>query len=59
MTSSLSLIPENYARVCRRASADADDAEVLYARIQMAADTVCGMTDSYAKDLYTELTGFL
>lgn len=55
----LSLIPENYARVCRRASADADDAEVLYARIQMAADTVCGMTDSYAKDLYTELTGFL
>ena len=55
----LSLIPENYARVCRRASADADDAEVLSARIQMAADTVCGMTDSYAKDLYTELTGFL
>ena len=53
----LSLIPENYGQVCRRMSEGQDISGRIYARILMATDTVSGMTDSYAKDLYCELTG--
>ena len=53
----LSLIPENYGQVCRQMSADSGLPEKLYAKLLMATDTVSGMTDSYAKDLYSELTG--
>ena len=53
----LSLIPENYAHVCRRMSDGEDLRGRLYARLLMATDTVSGMTDSFAKDLYSELTG--
>ncbi len=55
----LSLIPGNYAQVCRRMSDGQDAAGRLYARILMATDTVSGMTDSFAKDLYSELTGLM
>ena len=55
----LSLIPVNYKLVCRKTSDGAPEADRLYARLQMAADTVSGMTDSYARDLYSELTGLL
>ncbi|MDO4619166.1 MAG: deoxyguanosinetriphosphate triphosphohydrolase [Lachnospiraceae bacterium] len=53
----LSLIPVNYGLVCRKASDGRELSDVLYARLQMALDTVSGMTDSYARDLYTELVG--
>ncbi len=53
----LSLIPDNYAQVCRRASEGAKERDVIYSRLLMATDTISGMTDSYAKDLYSELTG--
>ena len=53
----LSLIPENYGQVCRRMSEDAALPDRLYAKLLMATDTISGMTDSYAKDLYSELTG--
>ena len=53
----LSLIPDNYGQVCRRMSDGASEQDKIYARILMATDTISGMTDSYAKDLYSELTG--
>ena len=53
----LSLIPVNYGLVCRKASDGAPESVQVYARLQMALDTVSGMTDSYARDLYSELTG--
>ena len=53
----LSLIPESYKQICRKSSDGKCASERLYARMQMGMDTVSGMTDSYAKDLYSELTG--
>ncbi len=52
----LSLIPENYRQVYHREVRGRR--ERVYERILLATDTVSGMTDSYARDLYTELTGF-
>ena len=56
----LSLISENYKQVfLRESGAAAKDSpdEHVYERILLATDTVSGMTDSYARDLYSELTG--
>lgn len=55
----LSLIPGNYRMVCRKASEGGSDADKICARLRMAVDTVSGMTDSYARDLYSELTGLI
>ena len=30
----------------------------IYNKIQLATDFVCGMTDSYALDLYQKLSGY-
>ena len=53
----LSLIPENYRQVYHRTTEGKDSAGCVYHRILLATDTVSGMTDSYARDLYAELTG--
>ena len=55
----LSLISENYRQVYREASDGKSEAEKNYLRLLLATDTISGMTDSYAKDLYSELTGIL
>lgn len=55
----LSLISENYRQVYREASDGKSEAEKTYLRLLLATDTISGMTDSYAKDLYSELTGIL
>ena len=55
----LSLISENYRQVYREAADGRDEAEKNYLRLLLATDTISGMTDSYAKDLYSELTGKL
>ena len=33
--------------------------EKLYLRLMLVTDYVCGMTDSFAKDLYQELNGIV
>lgn len=51
------LISDNYKNVYLINSAGKSDAERLYLRLLLVTDYVCGMTDSYAKDLYQELNG--
>ena len=34
-----------------------DESEKLYSKFMMVIDFICGMTDSYAKNLYQELYG--
>ena len=34
-----------------------DEAEKLYLRLLLVTDYICGMTDSYARDMYQELNG--
>ncbi|MDO4804078.1 MAG: deoxyguanosinetriphosphate triphosphohydrolase [Lachnospiraceae bacterium] len=53
----LSLISENYRQVYEWSTAGKSDWEKVYNRLLLATDTVSGMTDSYARDLYTDLNG--
>ena len=54
----LSLIPENYRQVYLRSAEHASHTDQMYLRVLMATDSVSGMTDSYARNLYMELKGF-
>lgn len=45
---------DNYYEECRSSQSDN---QKLYYRLLLATDFVCGMTDSYAKQLYKELNG--
>ncbi|EAE5064281.1 hypothetical protein E1V60_07900, partial [Listeria monocytogenes] len=38
-------------------SRDKSKNEKLYLRLLLVTDFICGMTDTYAKDLYQELNG--
>ncbi len=51
------LLPDNYKAVYRYFAEGKTEAERLYLRLLLVTDTVCGMTDSYAKRLYQELKG--
>ncbi|WP_295076207.1 deoxyguanosinetriphosphate triphosphohydrolase [Ruminococcus sp.] len=51
------LVSENYIRAYRISSEGRSDAEKLYLRLMLVTDFICGMTDGYAKKLYTELNG--
>lgn len=53
----VSLISEDYKRIYYAYSEGKDDAQKLYLRLMLVTDYICGMTDSFAKDLYQELTG--
>ena len=53
----LSLIPENYRQVYHRQTRQLGTEEKTFHRILLATDTISGMTDSYARDLYAEVTG--
>jgi dGTPase len=53
----LSLIPGNYKQVFLRNTAGMTDEQKVYHRILLATDTISGMTDSHARDLYAELNG--
>ena len=53
----LSLISENYLQVYEWSVSDKSDWQKVYNRILLATDTISGMTDSYARDLYTDLNG--
>ena len=48
---------ENYKQVYRWSVRGLSDREKLYYKLLLATDTISGMTDSYARDLYTDLNG--
>jgi len=54
----ISLISENYKAVYRREAKARSEKDKLYLKLLLVTDSVSGMTDSYARDLYRELTGF-
>lgn len=56
-TKMMQLVSDNYKAVYHHFSEGKDEAEKLYLRLLMVTDTVCGMTDSYAKRLYQDLMG--
>ena len=53
----MSLISENYIRAYKISSKGKSEEEKLYLRLMLVTDYICGMTDGYAKKLYTELSG--
>lgn len=62
----MALVSDNYIAIYRHFSKEVDNSEEsgrkkeakkLYLRLLLVTDTVCGMTDSYAKRLYQELKG--
>lgn len=55
----VALISENYKQAYHAFADGKSEAERLYLRLLLVTDYVCGMTDSYAKSLYQELSGIL
>lgn len=53
------LISENYKIIYEKYSEGKSEGEKLYLRLLLVTDTICGMTDSYAKRLYQELNGLV
>ena len=53
----VALISDDYRRIYEIFSKDKSPEEKLYLRLLLATDYICGMTDSFAKDLYQELNG--
>ncbi len=52
----ISIISDNYMQIYRTYSKDSDEKTKLYLRLLLVSDYICGMTDSYAKRLYQELS---
>ena len=55
----ISLISEDYKNIYHHFSNGCSEEEKLYLRLLLVTDYVCGMTDSYAKNLYQELKGIV
>lgn len=55
----MNLISQNYKHTYEYYSKDKDDKEKLYLRLLLVTDYICGMTDTYAKTLYQELSGII
>lgn len=53
----MSIISDNYIQNYKFYSKNKDEGEKLYLRLLLVTDSICGMTDSYAKTLYQELSG--
>ncbi len=53
------MISGNYRRIYEHYAEGKDEAYRLYLRILLVTDFVCGMTDSYAKRTYQELSGIV
>ena len=53
----ISLISDNYLEIYEIYSKVKSKEEKLYLRLLLVTDFICGMTDSYAKQLYQELSG--
>ena len=55
----INIISENYLQIYTIYSENKSEKEKLYLRLLLVTDFVCGMTDSYAKRLYQELSGII
>ena len=55
----ISLISKDYMRIYKKESEGKSEKEKLYLRLMLVTDYICGMTDSFAKDLYQELNGII
>jgi len=55
----ISLVSEDYKRIYYTFSKDKSENDRLYLRLLLVTDYICGMTDSYAKNLYQELNGIV
>ena len=55
----ISLISKDYMRIYKKESEEKSEKEKLYLRLMLVTDYICGMTDSFAKDLYQELNGIV
>lgn len=55
----ISVISENYVKICKLQCDGADEAHEAYYRLMLVTDYVCGMTDGFARQLYRELVGIL
>jgi len=53
----MSVISDNYKQAYRRQAAECSEGERLYLRLLLVTDTICGMTDSYAKSFYQDIRG--
>lgn len=53
----MALISDNYRANYRREAAGKSEAERLYLRLLLVNDYICGMTDSFARDLYHKFNG--
>lgn len=53
----MALVSDNYKAIYRHFAEGKGPVEKLYLRLLLVTDTVCGMTDGYAKRLYQELKG--
>ncbi len=55
----VSFISDNYKSAYHHQAQGKTEEEKLYLRLLLATDTICGMTDSYAKRLYQELNAMI
>ena len=55
----IALISKDYMRIYKKDSEGKSEKEKLYLRLILVTDYICGMTDSFAKDLYQELNGIV
>ncbi len=53
----MSMVSDNYKYIYKVYSRNKDEGYCLYLRLLLVTDFVCGMTDSYAKNLYLDLNG--
>ena len=53
----INIISDNYLQIYNIYSNGKDERTKLYLRLLLVADYICGMTDSFAKRLYQELSG--
>ncbi len=53
----MALVSENYKWIYHVYAEGKSKAEKLYLRLLLVTDYICGMTDTFAKDLYQELKG--
>ncbi len=53
----ISVISENYLKICRMECEGKNEAEQAYHRLMLVTDYICGMTDGFARELYREIAG--
>lgn len=53
----ISVVSENYLKICRMECEGKSEAEQAYHRLMLVTDFICGMTDGFARELYREIMG--